>query len=88
MTDDIHLGIERPVLEVNVRRMRYICYKTRFIDFLLCNLTQLMLYFRPVTIHIEGICGKFYCPRTGTINRPAYSSIKDLSPNKSIIIYL
>lgn len=42
----------------------------------------------PVTIHIEGFSEKFYCPRMGTMNKPAYNSIKDFSPNKPVLIFV
>lgn len=42
----------------------------------------------PVTIHIEGFSEKFYCPRMGTMNKPAYNAIKEFSPHKPVLIFV
>jgi len=42
----------------------------------------------PVTVHIEGFAEKHYCPRMGTMNKPAYNSIKEFSPLKPVLIFV
>ncbi len=42
----------------------------------------------PVTIHIEGFSEPHYCPRMGTMNKPAYNAIKDFSIDKPVLIFV
>jgi len=42
----------------------------------------------PVTVHIEGFSEPHYCPRMGTMNKPAYNAIKDFSINKPVLIFV
>lgn len=42
----------------------------------------------PVTVHIEGFSEPHYCPRMGTMNKPAYNAIKDFSYKKPVLIFV
>jgi activating signal cointegrator complex subunit 3 len=42
----------------------------------------------PMSIYIQGFPGKHYCPRMATMNKPAYSSILEHSPNKPVLIFV
>ena len=39
----------------------------------------------PLEVHISGFSGKHYCPRMATMNKPAYTAIKEYSPTKPVI---
>ena len=42
----------------------------------------------PVTVHIEGFPEKHYCPRMGTMNKPAFNAIKEFSPSKPVLVFV
>jgi activating signal cointegrator complex subunit 3 len=42
----------------------------------------------PVTVHIEGFAEKHYCPRMGTMNKPAFNAIRDFSDRKPVLIFV
>ncbi|OMJ18663.1 putative helicase mug81, partial [Smittium culicis] len=42
----------------------------------------------PLSIYIEKFSNKHYCPRMSSMNRPAFRSIKKLSPDKPVIIFV
>lgn len=41
----------------------------------------------PITIHFSGFSEKHYCPRMGTMNKPAYNAIKQYSDGKPVLVY-
>ena len=42
----------------------------------------------PVTIHFNGFAERAYCPRMGTMNKPAFYDIKRHSEGKPVIIFV
>lgn len=42
----------------------------------------------PVTVHIEGFSEKHYCPRMGTMNKPAYNAIREFSITKPVLVFV
>lgn len=42
----------------------------------------------PMSIYIQGFPGKHYCPRMATMNKPAYASIMEHSPEKPVLIFV
>ena len=42
----------------------------------------------PLEVHIQGFPGKFYCPRMGTMNKPAYAAIQTHSPLKPVLVFV
>lgn len=42
----------------------------------------------PLEVHIHGFQGKHYCPRMGTMNRPAYLAIQSYSPAQPALIFV
>ena len=45
---------------------------------------------RPVQlqVHISGYPGKYYCPRMATMNKPAYTAIRQYSPKKPVLVFV
>lgn len=45
---------------------------------------------RPVQlqVHISGYPGKHYCPRMATMNKPAYTAIRQYSPKKPVLVFV
>lgn len=45
---------------------------------------------RPVQlqVHISGYPGKHYCPRMATMNKPAYTAIRQYSPRKPVLVFV
>ena len=42
----------------------------------------------PMSIYIQGFPGKHYCPRMATMNKPAYASILEHSPEKPVLVFV
>lgn len=42
----------------------------------------------PLSVHISGFPGKHYCPRMATMNRPAFQSIKQYSPDAPVLVFV
>ena len=42
----------------------------------------------PIQLHIDGFSEKAYCPRMGSMNKPAYNAIQAFSPNKPVLIFV
>jgi activating signal cointegrator complex subunit 3 len=42
----------------------------------------------PITIHFDGFSEKHYCPRMGTMNKPAYHAIKQHGSGKPVLIFV
>jgi activating signal cointegrator complex subunit 3 len=42
----------------------------------------------PMSIYIQGFPGKHYCPRMATMNKPAYASILEHSPQKPVLVFV
>lgn len=45
---------------------------------------------RPVQlqVHISGYPGPHYCPRMATMNKPAYTAIRQYSPHKPVLVFV
>lgn len=55
-----------------------------------CGLYNFSHSVRPVQlqVHISGYPGKHYCPRMATMNKPAYTAIRQYSPTKPVIVFV
>ena len=42
----------------------------------------------PLTVHIAGFPGKFYCPRMSTMNKPTYAAIMTHSRQKPALVFV
>ena len=42
----------------------------------------------PMTVHLQAYPEKHYCPRMGTMNKPAYNAIANYSPGKPALIFV
>jgi len=42
----------------------------------------------PMDVHLQGYPGRHYCPRMATMNKPAYSAIKEHSPDQPVLIFV
>ncbi|CAD2219534.1 RNA helicase [Angomonas deanei] len=42
----------------------------------------------PMTVHIAGYPGKFYCPRMASMNKPTYNAICEKSPTQPVIVFV
>ncbi|EPY18912.1 RNA helicase [Strigomonas culicis] len=42
----------------------------------------------PMTVHIAGYPGKFYCPRMVAMNKPTYNAICEKSPSQPVIVFV
>ena len=40
----------------------------------------------PIKIYFDGFSEKAYCPRMGTMNKPAYNAIKKFSEGKPVLV--